>query len=85
MILKYHTDPTAFGRQTKIWATDLLSTNIDAPRRYGLETSDGTQNSGLPTAARAQQANLGAFGDANTDILNCPFAAVIACNILKLQ
>ena len=85
VILKYHTDPAPFGGQAQVGPTDLPPTNMNAPGRYGLEPGDGPQDSGLPAATRPQQANLGTFGDADTDILNAPFGPVITRNISKLQ
>ena len=62
-----------------------LGAFTEHPGRYRLESGYGPQNSGLSTATRSQQTNLGALRDVDRDILNAPFGPVITRNIAKLQ
>jgi hypothetical protein len=64
--LEHHVDGPLIGRQI----TQVLSTQNDAARRWGLETTQHTKQGGLPAAGGAQQRKNFALGQIQTHVVH---------------
>ena len=85
IVLKYHPRPSFLRGDKGPSKVHTLTVQPDMTPFSFLETGDGSQNGGLATAARTQQAAYDSFGQGHGKILNDGTVAVGHIQILDLK